>query len=139
MYFFYYWTNSDFALVKKDNHNQDLVNLNFTKAANYLTLLSNNKRDYFNLPINPRSKYNRKTVLWLTESVDSIVTKAKINFSSTTLTLATSNHVTNQQFDFIIGDAVLSKIMFSPNFYDFDSEAFHKVMLQEKINGSNII
>ena len=47
---FFYWSNSDFALVKKDNHNQDLVNLNFTKAANYLTLLSNNKRDYFNLP-----------------------------------------------------------------------------------------
>ena len=145
--FFYYWYNSDFALVKKDNNNQDLVNLNFTKAANYLTLLSNNKRDYFNLP-RPAKKLQpslfpstdtKKTVLWLTESVDSIVTKAKINYSSTTLTLATSNHVTNQQFDFIIGDAVLNKIMFSPNFYDFDSEAFHKVMLQEKINRTEIL
>ena len=75
----------------------------------------------------------------MTESVDSIVTKAIISSSSSTLTLATSNHVTSQQFDFIIGEAVLSKIMFSPNFYDFDSEAFHKVMLQEKINGTNII
>ena len=29
--------------------------------------------------------------------------------------------------------------MVSPNFYDFDSEQFHRVMLQEKINGSYIL
>ena len=29
--------------------------------------------------------------------------------------------------------------MFSPNFYDFDSEAFHRVMMQEKLNGSYIV
>ena len=29
-----------------------------------------------------------------------------------------------------------NRLMFSPNFYDFDSEQFHKVMLQEKLNGS---
>ena len=143
--FFNLWLNSDFALVKKDNVNQDLVNLNFTKADEYLTLLSNNKRDYFNLPRptppfrRPTDLWKGKTVLWLTESVDSIVTKAKINHSSTTLTLSTSNHVTSQHFDFTIGSAVISKIMFSPNFYDFDSEAFHKVMLQAKINGINIV
>ena len=146
--FFYYWYNSDFALAKKNSQdNQGLLSLTFTKAAEYLTLLSNNKRDYFNLPrpaknLRPSllpSTDTKKTVLWLTESVDSIVTKAKINYSSTTLTLATSNHSTSQHFDFTIGDAVISKIMFSPNFYDFDSEAFHRVMLQEKINKTKII
>ena len=147
--FFYYWYDSDFALAKKNSQdNQGLVSLTFTKAAEYLTLLSNNKRDFFNLP-RPAKKLQppslipssdtQKTVLWLTESVDSIVTKAKINYSSATLTLSTSNHSTSQDFDFTIGDAVLSKIMFSPNFYDFDSEAFHRVMLQEKINRTEII
>ena len=79
-----------------------------------------------------------KIVLWLAESVDSIVTKVNISNYSSTLTLANSNYTTNQYFDFITEDGVISKIMFSPNFYDFDSEQFHKVMLQEKLNGSYI-
>ena len=146
------WNESDFSLVKKDGNNQDLLNFKCINDRNtqvsYLTLLSNNKRDFFNLPsslppkipkINPQPKYNNKTVLWLTESVDTIVTKAKLSRYTTTLTLATSNHHENQHFDFRIDDVVLSKIMFSPNFYDFDSEQFHKVMLQEKINGTYII
>ena len=36
-------------------------------------------------------------------------------------------------------DGILSKIMFSPNFYDIDSEQYHKVMLQEKLNGSYVL
>ena len=146
------WNESDFSLVKKDGNNQDLLSFKCINDRNtqviYLTLLSNNKRDFFNLPrslippkipINQQPKYNNKTVLWLTESVDTIVTKAKLSRYTTTLTLATSNHHENQHFDFRIDDVVLSKIMFSPNFYDFDSEAFHRVMLQEKINGTYII
>ena len=73
------------------------------------------------------------------ESVDSIVTKVNISNYSSTLTLAISNHSINQYFDFITEDGVISKIMFSQNFYDFDSEAFHRVTLQEKINGSYIL
>ena len=87
----------------------------------------------------PNSFDGKKIVLWLGQSVDSIVTKVNISNYSSTLTLATANHTTNQYFDFITDDGVLSKIMFSPNFYDFDSEQFHKVMLQEKLNGSYIL
>ena len=48
---FYHWKNRDFALVKKNtNNNQSLLSLTFTKAAGYLTLLINNKRDFFSLP-----------------------------------------------------------------------------------------
>ena len=75
----------------------------------------------------------------MAESVDTIVTKVNISNYSSTLTLSNSNYTTNQYFDFITEDGVLSKIMFSPNFYDFDSEQFHKVMLQEKLNGSYIV
>ena len=132
----YHWSNRNFALVKKNSQsNQNPLSLTFTKAASYLTLLSNNKRDFFSVP---GSFDEKKNVLWLAESVDKIVTKVNISNYSSTLTLATSNHTMGQYFDFITDDGVLSKIMFSPNFYDFDSEQFHRVMLQEKLNGSYV-
>ena len=81
----------------------------------------------------------KRIVLWLAESDDSIVTKVNISNYSSTLTLANSNYTANQYFDFLTEDGVISKIMFSPNFYDFDSEQFHKVMIQEKLNGSYIL
>ena len=133
---FYLSKNKDFALVKKNSPTQNLTSITFSKAAGYLTLLSNNKRDYFTLP---SSFDGKKVVLWLTESADSIVTKFNISNYSTTLTLSTSNHTTNQYFDFTTEGGVINKIIFSPNFYDFDSEQFHRVMLQEKINGSYIL
>ena len=134
---FFHWSNRDFALSKKNlDNNQQLLSLTFTKAAGYLTLLSHNKRDYFNLP---NSFDGKKIVLWLTHSVDSIVTKANISNYSSTLTLDSAVYTTNQKFDFTTEDGVLSKIMFSQNFYDFDSEQFHRVMIQEKINGSYIL
>ena len=134
---FYHFSNRDFALVKKNTQdNQALLSLTFSKIAGYLTLLSNNLRNHFTLPSNFNGK---KIVLWLTQSVDSIVTKVNISNYSSTLTLNNANYTTNQYFDFITDEGVLSKIMFSPNFYDFDSRQYHKVMIQEKINGSYIL
>ena len=134
---FYHWSNRDFALGKNNSQNrQGLLSLAFTKAAGYLNLFSNNKRDFFSVP---RSFDGKKIVLWLAESVDTIVTKVNISNYSSTLKLSTSNHTMDQYFLFTTDDGVLSKIMFSPNFYDFDSEQFHRVMMQEKINGSYIL
>ena len=150
------WREKKFTLVKKDGNNQDLAsltcNFDLSNGTRYLTLLSNNKRDFFNfpritskppirVPSYSTPKYNNKTVLWLTENANTIVTKAKISEFITTLTLTTSNYAERQYFEFSIydDDVILSKFMFSPNFYDFDSEAFHRVMLQEKLNGANIL
>ena len=134
---FYFWTNRDFALVKKDSqNNQNMLSLTFTKAAGYVTLISNSLRKSFSLPHGFNGK---KVVLWLAQSVDSIVTKVKLSNYSSTLTLDNANHVTSQNFDFTTEDGVLSKIMFSPNFYDFDSEPYKKILIQEKINGSYIL
>ena len=45
---FYHWSNRDFALIKKNSQdNQVLLGLTFTKAAGYLTLLSNNMRFFY--------------------------------------------------------------------------------------------
>ena len=134
---FYHWDNRDFALVKKNKqNNQHLMNLTYSKVAGYLTLITSSKRQFFSLPNGFNGK---KIVLWLAHSVDTIVTKVNLSNYSSTLTIDNANYVPDQNFDFTTEDGVLNKIMFSPNFYDFDSEAFKKIMIQEKINGSYIL
>ena len=49
------------------------------------------------------------------------------------------NYNHNQQFVFTNEGGLLSKILFSSNFYDTDSDQYHKVILQEKLNGSYIV
>ena len=86
------------------------------------------------------SEFNRKIiVLWLTENFDTNVTKVKISNYSGTLTIPAVHYNVNQRWKFTTEDGVLNKLMYSPNFYDFDSEQYHKVMLQEKLNGSYVI
>ena len=133
---FYHSSNRNFSLAKNKSQNkQGLLSVTFAKAAGYLTLFSNNNRYFFSLP----SIFKGKIVLWLAESVDSIVTKVNISNYSSTLTLANSNYTTNQYFEFITEGGVINKFMFSTNFYDFDSEQFHTVMLQEKLKRSYIV
>ena len=86
------------------------------------------------------SSFNgKKIVIWLTENFSSNVTKVKISNYSSTLTIPAARYTNEQKFDFTTEGGVLSKIMYSPNFYDTDSEQYHKVMLQEKLNGSYIV
>ena len=80
----------------------------------------------------------KKIVLWLAEDFDANVTKVSISNYSSTLTIPSVRYSNHQIFEFTTQDGVLSKMMYSPNFYDFDSEQFHKVMLQEKLNGSYV-
>ena len=80
-----------------------------------------------------------KIVLWLTENFDTNVTKASISNYSSTLTIPAVYYSTSQRWKFFNEDGVINKLMFSPNFYDFESEQYHKVMLQEKLNGSYVV
>ena len=75
----------------------------------------------------------------MAEDVNKNITKAKISNYSAILSLSTTNHAINQKFTFTTQDGVLSKIMFTNNFYDTGSEQYHKVLLQEKLNGSYVI
>ena len=87
----------------------------------------------------PSSFNGRKIVIWLTENFSSNVTKVKISNYSSTLTIPAVRYTFEQWFEFTTENGVLNKLMFSPNFYDTDSKQFHKVMLQEKFNGSYIV
>ena len=75
----------------------------------------------------------------MAEDFSQNITKVKISNYSAILSLPVVRYTNEQEFTFSTEDGVLSKIMFSPNFYDIDSEQYHKVLLQEKLNGSYVI
>ena len=81
----------------------------------------------------------KKIVIWLAEDFSQNITKAKISNYSAILSLQTVLYTNEQEFTFTTQDGVLSKIMFSTNFYDTDSEQYHKILLQEKLDGSYVI
>ena len=81
----------------------------------------------------------KKIVIWLTESFNSNVAKLKVSNYSSTLTLNSTVYANDQYWTLNIDDGVIYRLMSSPNFYDTDSDQYHKVMLQEKLNGSYIL
>ena len=81
----------------------------------------------------------KKIVIWLAENFSSNVTKVKISNYSSSLTLNSTVYANDQYWTLNIDDGVIYRLMFSPNFYDVNSEQYHKVMLQEKLNGSYIV
>ena len=87
----------------------------------------------------PSSFSGKKIVLYIAESFSEGVTKVKISDYSGTINMSAVNYNHDQQFVFTTEDRVLSKILFSPNFYDTDSDQYHKVILQEKLDGAYIV
>ncbi|CAH3023414.1 unnamed protein product [Porites evermanni] len=113
-----------------------VVKLDYNKSNNKLTLTVNKTTQNFTMP----GSFNGKIiVVWLAEDFSSNVTKVSISNYSSTLTIPAVQKSFLQQFDFTTEDGVLLRLMYSPKFYDTDSEQFHKVMLQEKLSGSYVI
>ena len=133
---FYHWRNRSFSLTKKNVYNDNiLLKLNYDKTNNKVTLTVNKTTQNFTMP----SSFNgQRIVVWLGENFSANVTKVKISNYSATLTISAVQYSNNQTFVFTTEDGKLSKLMFSPNFYDTDSVEFHKTILQEKLNGSYI-
>ena len=134
---FYHWRNRNFSLTKYiSTNNNMLLKLNYDKTNKSVNLTVSKTTQSFTMP----SDFNgQKIVLWLTENFDTNVTKVKISNYSSTLTIPAVQYNVNQRWKFTTEDGELNRLMFSPNFYDFDSEQFHKVMLQEKLSGSYIL
>ena len=84
----------------------------------------------------------KRVVFWLTKkgTGGDFTVKASISNHSGTLTLsselASQSNYTSRIFS---EDAAVYKIMYTPNFHDFDSIEFHRIMLQEKLNGSYVL
>ena len=133
---FYHWRKRNFSITKKNSTNDNiLLKLNYDKRNNKVTLTVNKTTQNFTIP----SSFNgQRIVVWLIENSSANVTKAKISNYSSTLTIPAVRYSNEQEFEFTTQDGVINKLMYSPNFYDTDSEQYHKVMLQEKLNGSYI-
>ena len=133
---FYHWRNRKFSIKKKDTNGRLLLSLYYNNIDNKVTLDVNNHRSQFTI----LSSFNgKKIVIWLVETFNNNITRAKISNYNALLSLQSVRYTNEQKFEFTTEDGVLSKIMFSPNFYNTDSEQYHKVMLQEKLDGSYVI
>ena len=134
---FYHWRNRSFGIYKKNSLNIKLLDLEYKNNNQQLIL------DVGRLGRSETSMLSsfseKKNVIWLTQSSNNNITKAKINNYNSLLSVSRVQNSIQQKFEFTTQDGVLCKIMFSPNFYDTDSEKYHKVMLQEKIDGSYIV
>ena len=130
------WRNRSFSLTKYlSTNNNILLKLNYDKTNNKVTLTVNKTTQNFTM----LSSFNGKIiVLWLAENLSANVTKASISNYSSTLTIPAVQYNVNQRWKFTTEDGVLIRLMYSPKFYDTESEQFHKIMLQEKLSGSYI-
>ena len=134
---FYHWRNRSFRITKKDfNSLQTLLNLSYSTSDNKASLEINKQKSSFTM----LSDFNgKKIVLWLVEDFSQNITKVKISKYSAILRLPIVHYTNSQYFSFTTDDGVVNKLMFSPNFYDLDSDQYHKVILQEKLDGAYIV
>ena len=85
---------------------------------------------------------DKRVVFWLTKkgTGGDLTVKASINNHSGTLTLSSAlASQSTYTFRIFSEDAVIYRVMYTPNFHDFDSIEFHRIMLQEKLNGSYVL
>ena len=84
----------------------------------------------------------KRVVFWLTKkgTGGNFTVKTSVSNYSGTLTLS-SELASQSNYTFRISseDAVIHKVMYSPNFYDLDSHEFHTILLQEKLSGSYVL
>ena len=134
---FYHWRNRSFGLYKRDTTGRSiLLTLRYSSVGNVLFLEVNKQRSQLTMP----SSFNgKKIVIWLAEDFSQNITKVKISNYSAILSLQSVRYTNEQDFMFNTEDGILSKIMFSTNFYDTGSEQYHRVLLQEKLNGSYVL
>ena len=129
--------NKNFSLTKKNiNNNQIFLKIFYDKSSKRVNLNINSTSQSFTMPNNFNGKY---IILWLTEKDNPNVKKIKISNYGGTLTVPAVNNSPSQKFEFTVESGVLSRMMFSPNFYDFDSKQLHRSMIQEKLNGTYIM
>ena len=89
----------------------------------------------------PSSFNGKRVVFWLSEKgIGRFIVKASIlNYASTLTRFSSYASRNNYRFEKFSHDAVIYKVMYTSNFYDFDSEQYHKIKLQEKLNGSYVL
>ena len=131
---FEHFKDSSFTLEKIQTgiKNNNLIYYNHLNKQ-----VSFNSRNQFKLPDDFNDKY---IVIWWAFDRRAGISKISVSNYASTITESTSfNSFDSQDFKFLSTDGNINKLMFSTNFYDFDSEAYKKIMLEEKLDGSYIL
>ena len=118
--------------------------LTYEKTTKKLKLQTNGLTESTNeTSITLLNSFNgKRVVFWLTKkgTGGDFTVKASISNYSGTLTISSElASQSNYTFKISSEDARIYKIMYSPNFYDFDSHEFHTIIMQEKLSGSYIL
>ena len=88
------------------------------------------------------SSNGKRVVFWLTKKGTGANFTVKTSVSNYSSTLTLSSELASQSnytFRIHSEDAVIHKVMYTPNFHDFDSHEFHTILVQEKLSGSYIL
>ena len=82
----------------------------------------------------------KKIAIWSTGNSNANITKLAISYYSSTLTQASSRVVNRRKnFGFSTEDGIIHRLMNLKNFYYFDSEQYHRILIQEKLSGSYVV
>ena len=132
------WLNKSMSIKTiMSNGAYEKLHLIYDHTTKKLKLQTNGDEEE---PITLLNSFNgKRVVFWLTKKGIGfrLVVKASIsNHSATFMRLSSLASQSNYTFKIFSEDAINYKVMYSPNFYDLDSMQYHKIMMQEKLNGS---
>ena len=129
--------NKDFYLTKYNpqDNNRALMRLTYSSYRKVLNLIIG--RTPGNLILSD-DFIDKTIVLWLAANFNKNTTKLSISNYSQTITLNAVQYNVNQKWDFLSKDGDIYKLMYSTKFYDTDSDEYHKIMLQVKLNGTYV-
>lgn len=133
-----FWRNNNNFTLFANVYINPRTELKYDSKTTRLTPTTNRGSQVITIP---SSMNGKRIVIWLTENSNARSTKAKVSNYSSTLTQASSplsNQNQRVNFGFSSDDGVIHRLMYSTNFYDFDSEVYHRVLIQEKLFGSYI-
>ena len=138
------WLNKSLSIKTiMSNGAYEKPHLIYEKTTKKITLQTNGLRtgSTNETSITLLNSFNgKRVVFWLTKkgTGGNLTVKASISNYAGTLTL--SSALASQSIVRIFSeDATIYKIMYTPNFHDLDSIEFHRIMLQEKLNGSYVL
>ena len=138
------WLNRSFSIkTLMSNGAYERPHLIYDKTTKKLKLQTNGHGSTNETSITLLNSFNgKRVVFWLTKkgTGGDFTVKASISNYSGTLTIS-SELASQSNYTFRISseDAVIHKVMYSPNFHDFDSHEFHTIVAQEKLSGSYIM
>ena len=123
-----------------DGSNNERPHLIYNSATKNLELDTDGYNDRLSITV-PSSFNGKRVVFWLSKKgIGRFIVISPVSSYASTLTRFSSYASRNNyRFEIFSHDVVIYKVMHSSKFCDFDCMQFHKIMLQEKLNGSCVL